>query len=134
MSAITPTQISFRQILIATDLSDASANALNYAKVLAKRYDFSHCAGACLQATQLHCNTGRWLGRRSVTQKSEEEIEALGAELRAEGYATEAINTFGSIKDEICRSPKLMMLTLLSWEHMGGEGSNVCCSARRPKL
>jgi hypothetical protein len=38
MSAITPTQISFRQIPIATDLSDASANALSYAKAIAKRY------------------------------------------------------------------------------------------------
>ena len=38
MNAIAPSQISFRQILIATDLSDASSNALHYAKAIAKRY------------------------------------------------------------------------------------------------
>lgn len=38
MNAIAPSQISFRQILIATDFSDASSNALHYAKAIAKRY------------------------------------------------------------------------------------------------
>ena len=38
MTVIAPSQISFRQILIATDFSDASSNALHYAKAIAKRY------------------------------------------------------------------------------------------------
>lgn len=101
MNAIAPTQISFREILVATDLSDASASALSYAKAIAKRYA-SHIVltHVCKPPNYIAIPEGGWL-EDTVTQKSDEEIEALGAQLRAEGYATEAINAFGSIKDEV---------------------------------
>ena len=35
MPAISPSQVSFKEILVASDLSDASENAVNYAKAIA---------------------------------------------------------------------------------------------------
>ena len=101
MSAIAPTQISFRQILIATDLSGASANALKYAKVLAKRYD-SHImlAHACQPPNYIAIPEGGWV-EDLATQRATEETEALGAELRVEGYAVDAVTTYGLVEHEI---------------------------------
>ncbi len=101
MSAVTPTQISFRQILIATDLSCASANALNYAKVLAKRYA-SHIvlAHVCQPPSYIAIPEGGWV-EDLATQRAAEEMEALGAELRLEGYAVDAVTTYGPIGHEI---------------------------------
>jgi nucleotide-binding universal stress UspA family protein len=101
MSAITPTEISFRQILIATDLSDASANALNYAKAIAKRYA-SHLVlvHVCRPVRHLAIREGGWV-EDLITQRVEEEIYSLGAELREEGYAAEAVTTYGQIEQEI---------------------------------
>lgn len=101
MSAIIPTQISFRQILIATDLSDASANALNYAKAIAKRYA-SHIvlAHVCQSPSYIAIPEGGW-AEDLATQKAKEETEALGAELRVEGYAADAVTTYGPIEHEV---------------------------------
>jgi nucleotide-binding universal stress UspA family protein len=101
MNAIAPSQISFREILVATDLSSASVNALNYAKIIATRYS-SHVVvvHVCQPTSYLAIPEGGWV-EDTVAQKAEEEIEALGAELRAEGYETEVINASGSIKDEV---------------------------------
>ena len=101
MNAIAHSQISFREILVATDLSTASANALNYARAIAKRYG-SHVVvvHVCQPTSYLAIPEGGWV-EDTVTQKAEEETKALGAELRAEGYETEAINASGSIKGEV---------------------------------
>jgi nucleotide-binding universal stress UspA family protein len=101
MSAIALSRISFRQILIATDLSDASANALNYAKAIAKRHA-SHIvlAHVCKPASYIAIPEGGWV-EDLVTQRAEQETYALGAELRGEGYAVDAIITYGPIEHEI---------------------------------
>jgi nucleotide-binding universal stress UspA family protein len=101
MSAITPAQISFRQILIATDLSDASTNALNYAKVIAKQYA-SHILLVHVGQPVRHIAIpqGGWVEDQS-TQRVEEETYALGAKLRGEGYEAKAITRYGQIEHEI---------------------------------
>ena len=122
MSAIIPAQISFRQILIATDLSDASANALNYAKAIAKRYA-SHIVlvHVCQPVRHLAIREGGWV-EDLITQRVEEEIYSLGAELREEGYEVKRSPHMARSSMRFCRSPKLTMLTSLSWEPTDGEG------------
>ncbi len=101
MKAITPTQISFRRIFVATDLSNASTNALNYAKAIAGRYA-SHIAlvHVCRPVMHLAIPEGGWL-EEPVTQRAEGDTYALGAELRREGYAADAVIAYGQIEHEI---------------------------------
>lgn len=101
MSVTTPAQIFFRQILIATDLSSASANALDYAKVIAKQYA-SHIllVHVCQPIRHVAIPQGGWLEDQSM-EKLEEETYALGADLRAEGYEAKAITRYGKIEHEI---------------------------------
>lgn len=102
MSAITPTQISFRQILIATDLSDASANALNYAKAIAKRFA-SHMVlvHVCHPVSHLTIPQGGWIEDPATLRGEEEKTYALRTKLRGEGYEDDAITTYGQIEHEI---------------------------------
>jgi nucleotide-binding universal stress UspA family protein len=101
MGAITPAQISFRQILVATDLSDVSANALNYAKAIANRYVSQIVLLHVGQpVTHIAIPQGGW-AEEQVKERVEEEICALGAELRREGYDASAITRYGQIEHEI---------------------------------
>lgn len=104
MKAITHAQISFRQILVATDFSNVSANGLNYAKAIAKRYA-SHIVLVhdCRPVSHLAIPEGGWV-EDPVTQRVEEETYAtyaLGAELRGQGYEADAVTTYGQIEHEI---------------------------------
>lgn len=101
MNDIAPAQVSFREILVATDLSDASTTALAYAKAIAKRYA-SHIVLVHIGQPPRHIAIpqGGWVDD-PIIHRSEKEIEALEAKLRVEGYATEAINAFGSIEREV---------------------------------
>jgi len=101
MGAIAPTQIRFRQILVATDLSSISANALNYAKAIARRY-VSHIVlvHVCPPISYLAIPEGGWV-ENTVPQRTEEEVKELEAGLRAEGYAAEAVTPYGPIEHEI---------------------------------
>lgn len=101
MKAITPTQVSFRRILVATDLSTASRNALNYAKAIAGRYA-SHIAlvHVCRPVMHLAIPEGGWL-EEPVTKRAEGDTYVLGAELRREGYAADAAIAYGQIEHEI---------------------------------
>jgi hypothetical protein len=130
MSAITPTEISFRQILIATDLSDASANALNYAKAIAKRYA-SHLVlvHVCRPVRHLAIREGGWV-EDLITQRrfthSEPSFGKRATRLKRSPHMARSSRRF-------CRSPKLTVLTSLSWEPTGREGWSVCCLARTLK-
>jgi nucleotide-binding universal stress UspA family protein len=101
MNTIAPSQVSFRQILVATDLSDASTKALQYAKALAKHYA-SHVILAHVgpPTKYLAIPEGGWVENPN-TQRTEEEIEALEKELQREGYAAKAINASGLVGHEV---------------------------------
>lgn len=101
MRATTPAQISFRQILVPTDLSEISANALNYAKAIAKR----HASRIVLlhvgqPVRHIAIPQGGWV-EEQVKERVEEEASALVAELRGEGYKVNAVTRYGQIVHEI---------------------------------
>lgn len=101
MSAIIPAQISFRQILIATDLSEISANALNYAKAIAKRHGSRIVLLHVSQPVRhIAIPQGGW-AEEQVKERVEEETCALGAEMRGLGYEVHAITRYGQIEHEI---------------------------------
>jgi len=101
MNISAPSQTSVRQIVVATDLSDTSKNALQYAKALAKRYS-SHIVLVHVGPSIKYVANpeGGWI-EDPVTQRAEEQIEELGAELRIEGYAVEAVSASGLVEHEI---------------------------------
>lgn len=103
MNVFTSCRIGFREILVAFDISDVSATALAYSKAIAKRYS-SHILLLHVSPPPRHLAIpeGGWADA-PVTQQGEAEVEALGSELRDEGYAAEAVNSYGSIAREIIR-------------------------------
>ncbi|MGH9617167.1 MAG: universal stress protein [Acidobacteriaceae bacterium] len=102
MNVITSPQISFRQVLIATDLSDASSNALQYAKAIAKQYA-SHLVlvHVCQPVAHIPIPQGGWIEDGATQRIEEEKTYALGTELRAEGYVADAVTTYGQIEHEV---------------------------------
>ena len=101
MGAIASPQLSLAQVLIATDLSDASTNAMHYAKALAKRYA-SHIVlvHVCQPDNPSPILEGGWTGDY-FERKAEEHLEILGAKLRSEGLSAVSICAYGPVEPEI---------------------------------
>lgn len=101
MTTTVPAEVSFKEILVASDLSDASENAVRYAKAFARRFGshlvFAHVSGP---ANPIAIPEGEWIDRNPSTQ-DEEQVEAAGIALRAEGFSVDAVNLRGSLKDEL---------------------------------
>jgi nucleotide-binding universal stress UspA family protein len=92
--------VSFKEILVASDLSDASTNAIGYAKAIAKHYS-SHIVLAHVSdpVAPIAIPEGGWIQENANV--IEEQMQAAGVALRAEGLAVDAVNTYGSIRQEI---------------------------------
>lgn len=101
MTATISSRISLAQIVIATDLSDASTNAMYYAKAFAKRYA-AHIilVHVCQPYNPLAIPESGWTGSYSQ-QKAEEQMEMLGAELRSEGFSAVSTCAYGPVESEI---------------------------------
>ena len=100
MATTTIPEVSFKEILVASDLSDASANAIGYAKAIAKHYG-SHIILAHVSdpIAPIAIPEGGWL--QDAANQIEEQMQAAGVALRAEGLAADAVNTYGSVRQEI---------------------------------
>lgn len=100
MTTTTIAEVSFKEILVASDLSDASTNAIGYAKAIAKHYN-SHVVLAHVSdpAAPIAIPEGGWI--QETANQIEEQMQTAGAALRAEGLAADAVNTYGSVKQEI---------------------------------
>jgi nucleotide-binding universal stress UspA family protein len=100
MTTTTIPAVSFKEILIATDLSDASTNAIGYAKAIAKHYG-SHIVLVHVSdpAAPIAIPEGGWIQENA--NQIEEQMQAAGIALREEGIAADSINTYGSIRHEI---------------------------------
>src|SRR5271170_983587 len=101
MTATAQTQLTFKEILVASDLTAASEGALGYAKSIAKRFG-SHIllahAGPAINAIPIP--QGGWV-QDSSEARVEEQLKTAGIALRAEGFLADAVNTHGSVKHEI---------------------------------
>jgi nucleotide-binding universal stress UspA family protein len=101
MAATTITsQIFFREILVASDFSDASLNAVNHAKAIAKRFG-SHIVLAHVSepVAPITVPEGAWFAEDDA--QLEERVESAGVALRAEGFKADAVNTYGGVTNEI---------------------------------
>ena len=100
MTTITIPEISFKEILVASDLSDASTNAVGYAKAIAKHFG-SHIVLAHVSdpAAPIAIPEGGWI--QDYANQVEEQMQTAGAALREEGLAADAVNTYGAVRQEI---------------------------------
>ena len=100
MSTTTIPEVCFKEILVASDLSDASTNAIGYAKAIAKHFGshivLAHVSEPCPPMT---VPEGEWI--QQDANQIEEQMQAAGVALRAEGLAADAVNTYGPIRQEI---------------------------------
>jgi nucleotide-binding universal stress UspA family protein len=100
MTTTTIPEVSFKEILVASDLTDASTNAVGYARAIAKHYG-SHLLLAHVSdpAAPIAIPEGGWI--QETANQIEEQMQTEGAALRAEGLAADAVTTYGSVRQEI---------------------------------
>lgn len=102
MAALAQVATSFHRILVPTDFSDVSQQALEYAKGIAKRYDsrlfLLHVAEPINVITPPEA---AWIDEVSIEERLEQRIEQAGAELRSEGYWAEAFAVTGGVQHEV---------------------------------
>ena len=100
MKTLAEPQVSFKEILVASDLSDASVKAINYAKAVAKRFD-SHIllvhVGQPVNPIAISKEESFW----DEAIREEQEVADAVMALREEGFSADAVNVPGSIRDEI---------------------------------
>jgi nucleotide-binding universal stress UspA family protein len=122
MVATTSSRISLAQVLIATDLSDASTNAMDYAKAVAKRYA-SHIVlvHVCQPDNPIAIPERGWT-KSYFEQKAEERMEMLGAELRSEGFSAMSTCKYGPVESEILSLAKVHHADLVVLGTRGRQG------------
>ena len=100
MKTLAEPQVSFKEILVASDLSAASVNATKYAKAIAKRFGshiFLMHVGQPVNPSAIPKEESFW----DEAIREEQEAAAAGMALREEGFSAGAVNVSGSIEDEI---------------------------------
>lgn len=98
--------IKFSEILIATDFSDASDNALAYAKGMARNFD-SELLLVHVTAPVAHVAIpeGGWVDDDSARIQFElEATQGAGAALRSEGFKAIQLCAFGGVANEITQA------------------------------
>lgn len=102
MTAMTPVAISFDRILVPTDFSDVSQQALEYAKAIAKRYDsrlfLVHVTEPINVITPPEA---AWVDEEGLQERMEQRLEEEGSTLRSEGYCAEAFSVTGAVQREV---------------------------------
>jgi len=107
MTTATPCELGFKEILIASDLSDASENATNFAKAIARRYG-SHIllAHVSKAVVPVAIPEGEWFEDNSAAL-IEKQLEEVRLALREEGFSADTVDRYGPIKHEIEALAKL---------------------------
>jgi nucleotide-binding universal stress UspA family protein len=102
MVTTNPVAVTFEHILVATDFSDISQRALEYAKTIAKQKNSElllvHVSPPVNLITPPE---GAWIDECEVQRHMEERLEQSGAALRSEGYRARAISITGALYDEL---------------------------------
>ncbi len=103
MTVQSPTMVTFERILIPTDFSDLSVRALEYGKVIAKRYNSRILlAHVNLPVNPISPPEATWIEEQDeVWEKLEERLEENGSALRAEGFRAETVSLTGNIHEEL---------------------------------
>src|ERR1700751_1698127 len=100
MNVATSTPTAFKEILVATDFTDASTGAVAYAAAIARRFaahiQLVHVSEPLNPITPPE---GEWF--ENALARTTERVEAAGNALREMGIHATAVNPTGSIKREI---------------------------------
>lgn len=96
--------VSFQEILLATDFHPGSEKALDFAKALT-RQNSAHLMVMHVFEPVAHIAIpeGGWVDDAQVERAEAERLEELGVGLRAEGLNAETVQTYGSVRREICQ-------------------------------
>jgi len=98
-------KIGFARILIATDFSDASRRALEYASSIARRHHseilLTHVSP---QENPILPPESTWFGEITEPERVNQQLEDLGAELRSAGFKARTVSLVGNPADEIVSS------------------------------
>jgi len=123
MNTITHTPVTFKEIFVASDLSDASTGAINYAKALARHFG-SHMMLVHVSEpiAPVEVPEGTWIEDTYATVAGQ--VEAAGEALREEGLSVSAVNAVGSIKGEIIELIKNSNADLVVLGTHGRKGVN----------
>lgn len=124
MTISTTSEISFKELLVASDFSDATTNAIAYAKAIAKRFG-SHIVLAHVSdpSNPIPIPEGGWVEDDGAARVAEE-VEAAGVALRTEGFSADAVNVYGSVRDEIQALTKAHHADLIVMGTHGRRGLN----------
>jgi nucleotide-binding universal stress UspA family protein len=114
MATITPAAVTFERILVATDFSDVSQRALEYAKVIAKPANSELLLVHVSPLPDLIIPPeATWIDVPAIQAEEAEQLEQTGAALRAEGYRARAISLSGSLHNELLGTLKECRVNLL---------------------
>ena len=102
MTTATAPAIKFSEVLIATEFSDVSDNALAYAKSLARTFESElllvHVADPLAHVA---IPQGGWADDPARITKEVKTTQSAGASLRSEGFKAQEFCAFGGVADEI---------------------------------
>ena len=105
MTTTSAPAIDFSEILIATDFSDTSDNALAYAKALARTFGSElllvHVADP---AAHITVPEAAWADDPTRIQCEIESTQSAGESLRAEGFKAKDLCEFGALAEEITQA------------------------------
>ncbi|HUY81141.1 MAG TPA: universal stress protein [Acidobacteriaceae bacterium] len=102
MDTLTRVVTSLDRILVPTDFSDVSQQALEYAKSIAKRYDSRLFLVHVTEPSNLITPPEAvWIDQQGIQERLEQRLEQAGAGLRSEGYWAEAFSITGAIRKEL---------------------------------
>ncbi len=114
MATITPAAVTFERILVATDFSDISQRALEYAKALAKPANSELLLVHVSPLPDLITPPeATWIDVPAILAEEAEQLEHTGAALRSEGYRAQAISLSGMLHDELLALLKEYKVDLL---------------------
>jgi nucleotide-binding universal stress UspA family protein len=102
VTTLAPTTVAFERILIPTDFSDISNQAVEYAKSIARHYDSQLLLVHVNQPINLVAPPEAvWIDEEEIRQQREQWLEHGREELRAQGFKAEALFVTGTIHEEL---------------------------------
>ncbi|HVJ08369.1 MAG TPA: universal stress protein [Acidisarcina sp.] len=119
MQVSTAINVTFQEVLTATDLSSASTKALGYAKAIARRY---HSHLLLVHVNEPPRSEAAWYDIRESQNRIGEKLQSDAATMRADGFNVEAVSAQGSAGHEIVALSKTFQSDLIVVGTHGPQG------------
>jgi nucleotide-binding universal stress UspA family protein len=123
MATMNTTAVTFERILVATDFSEISERALEYAKAIAKAENSQLLlVHVSPPVNYLTPPEAEWVDESEIRKAQEERLEQSGAALRSEGYRARAVSLSGALCDELLLAVKQNEVDLIVLGTHGRKG------------